>query len=291
MLVYTNLFTLRGHNPSKNNYVTMFFIWFTYLKKYGGLEGTLGILTDTRTFDYINKSDFAKISESCNFKIEFSTYPPPATLMEGSAQRYKSPFALNKINLYLNLDCLVVKPFYTIFTESHDTLYLAPEESMEDNNHGGFFLEGCAEARNLPGFSSKWFAFTEGEEVAKFLNDVPKGVLANVDSPLYTLDQPFYNYELFLRLTGKKKSPKLCIMDSKIVSINPFKNDAFFVIFCGENLNKILAFMCIDFFTPQPRGEPLVQGPQEPQGQQPQEPHDRPGEASPAHQEEGHLHS
>jgi hypothetical protein len=267
----------------------MFFIWFTYLKKYGGLEGTLGILIDKRTFDYI-KSDFAKISESCNFKIEFSTYPPPSTSMEGSAQRYKSPFALNTINVYLDLECLVVKPFYTIFTESHDTLYLAPEESMEDNKHGGFFLEGCAEARNLPGFSSKWFAFTEGEEVAKFLKDVPKGVLANVDSPLYTLDQPFYNYELFLRLTGKKKSPKLCIIDSKILTPSNF--DAFFVIFCGENLNKMLTYMCIDFFTlqphQQPRGEPRTQ---EPQGQQPQEPHDHPGEASPAHQEGGHSHT
>ena len=302
MLVYTNLFTLKGHIPRTNKYVTMFFIWFTYLKKYGGLDGTVGILIDTRTFEYI-RSDFARISESCTFRIEFSTYPPPATLMEGCAQKYKCSFELNKINLYLDIDYLVIRPFYTIFKESHDTLYVNAEESMTDNKHGGFFLEGCVEARNLPGFSSGWFAFTQGEEVSKFLSDVPKSVLENADSPLSTLDQPFYNYEIFLRII-KKEGPRICSMDSKIISINPLfhspeLSDAYFVNLCDPI--KMLSFMCVDFSFTQSQ-EPAWQKDEESehrplnqpaalaQQQQKKEELGRPGEASPAHREEGRSH-
>jgi hypothetical protein len=152
--------------------------------------------------------------------------------MDGAAQKYKNPFPLQTMNVYLDLGCLIIKTFNTGHTE-YDTLFVLSEGSMTDNEHGGFFLEGLA--ISLPGFSSECFAFTQGEQVKKFLEDVPKCVLDNADSPLHTLDQPFYNHELFLRLSGKE-GPKICIFD------------VFFVNFHGD-LNKMLAFMCDEFHT------------------------------------------
>jgi hypothetical protein len=261
MLVYTNIFTLKNRKPSGNRYITIFYIWFTYLKKYGGLgpDDMVGVSVDTQTLDYINSSGFfANISEGCPFRTEFSTYEPPISMMEGLSERYKCPFILNNhtINLYLDIYCLVIRPFYTIFHESRNTIFVAAEGSMIDNKYGGFFLEGYVEAQTLPGFLSGWFAFTQGDQVIKFLKDVSKGVLNNVDSPF---DQPFYNYELFLRLTTssvKKEGLNICIVDSKIISQSRELPDAFFVnfsegsIYSGEEdlyLNKILSFMCMNF--------------------------------------------
>jgi hypothetical protein len=83
MLVYTNLFTLVGKIPSKNKYIAMFYIWFSYLKRYGGLgpEDTVGIIIDNDTFDYINEAqEFAQISDNCMFRIEFSRFRRPSSL-------------------------------------------------------------------------------------------------------------------------------------------------------------------------------------------------------------------
>ena len=267
MLVYTNIFTLKNRKPSGNRYITIFYIWFTYLKKYGGLgpDDMVGVVVDTKTLDYINSSGFfANISEGCPFRTEFSTYDPHMSMMEGVAERYKCPFILNNhtINLYLDIYCLVIRPFHTVFHDSRNTIFVTAEGSMIDNKYGGFFLEGYVEAQTLPGFLSGWFAFTQGDQVIKFLKDVSKGILDNADSPLYTLDQPFYNYELFLRLTAnavvtEKVGLDICIVDSKIISQSRESSDSFFVNFYGEPsnniqdedlyLNKILSFMCMDF--------------------------------------------
>ena len=84
--------------------------------------------------------------------------------------------------------------------------------------------------------------------------------------PLYTVDQPFFNYEIYLRASGKvvgKSRIKICIMDSKIVTLNPLVSDpllanSYFANFCGEpgvedcHFYKLLSFMCVDFSTAKP---------------------------------------
>ena len=76
MLVYTNLFTVSTKEPKNNKYIAMFYIWFTYIKKYGGLTSndTVGIIIDDLTFSYINDLQFfAYISNDVPFNIEVST--------------------------------------------------------------------------------------------------------------------------------------------------------------------------------------------------------------------------
>jgi hypothetical protein len=281
MLVYTNLFTLVGKDPSNNKYVAMFYIWFTYLKRYGflGNNDTVGLIVDDLTFTYINDSQFfAYISNGVEFNIEISTYNPPATLIEGVKERYNyshfTEFTRNSLNIYLDIDCLTIRKLSSLFPDSYtNSIFIAPEGIMTEGNYGGFFVSDEPDAVRLPGFTSGWFAWTHGDSIQKFFTSVIKGMMDEADTPLYTLDQPFYNYQLYLLLTNKVSSElKIYIMDSKIISINPIFSDisladAFFVNFCGEpgvehcHFNKLLAFMCVDFsFMPQGQGQTQEQG-------------------------------
>ncbi len=244
----------------------MFYIWFTYLKKYGGLskDDTVAIIVDELSFAYMNEVNyFGYIASNIPFNIEVSTYRPPSNLLEGICERYNychfRKFTKNSLNMYLDIDCLTIRKISTLFNDYDDgSLFVTPEGRMSHNNYGGFFLSDDADASNLPGFSAGWLAWHHSDAIQIFFKDVLKGVAAESDTPLYTLDQPFYNYELYLLLTGKKTGPKLCIMDSKIISINPLFSDpsladAFFVNFCGEpgvedcHFFKMLSFMCVNF--------------------------------------------
>lgn len=260
MLVYTNLFTLVGRIPNKNKYVHMFYIWFSYLKRYSGLgpKDTVGIIIDNDTFDYINESqEFAQISDNCIFNIEFSTFIRPNTLSEGFLEKYNyNHFIKDNINIYLDVDCLTIRNIY--FPDEDYKMLVAPEGKMTHIMYGGYFLADSTYAAEFPGFSGGFFAFRDCDEIKSFFESVSKRILEYTDKPLYTIDQPFYNYEIFLRITDTKSNLKICILNPAIIAINPFftdpeLKDAIFVNFCGDpgsedlHFNKMLTFMCVDF--------------------------------------------
>ncbi len=285
MLVYTTLFTLAGKMPKDNKYIAMFYIWFSYLKKYSGLGpgDTVGVIMDEETLNYINEDDnpyFSCIANDANFELELCVMPRPATLSDGFAQRYNmehfSNFQKHKINLHLDIDCLPIKNIHLLFEGAEDAggdLFIMPEmyEGMTHKNYAGHFVEECPIAKKMCGFSAGWYAWKWGEGIKEFFADVSKGLAGHVGEPLYTVDQPFFNYEIYLRVSGKasasasaaapvplKAQIKISIMDSKIVSLNTLFSgqgisDSFFANFCGEpgvedcHFYKMLAFMCMDF--------------------------------------------
>lgn len=279
MLVYTTLFTLAGKMPKDNKYVAMFYIWFSYLKKYAGLGAgdTVGVIIDDATLDYFNNDDnpyFSYIANDATFELELSIMPRPANLSAGFAERYNmehfSNFQKHKINLHLDIDCLPIKNIHLLFEGAEDAegdLFIMPEihEGMTHKNYAGHFVESCPLAKKMWGFSAGWYAWkweegtTGGEGTKEFFADVSKKLVEYTGEPLYTVDQPFFNYEIYLRLSGKVKSPiKICIMDSKIVTLNPLVSepglaDSYFANFCGEpgvedcHFYKMLSFMCVDF--------------------------------------------
>lgn len=255
MLVYTNLFTLAGKSARNNKYVSMFYIWFSYLKKYAGLgpNDTVGVIIDNDTLEFINRDGeeyFGYISDGVPFQIEVSTMlSSPSSLSAGCAERYNNhhftQFTKHEINVYLDIDCLSIRPFRELFasvdlSSGEEYLFAMPEindDGMTGSNYAGYFVEGCPLAKKMPGFSSGWFAWASPSaspsacpnrgQIREFFDTVSKGVLAYVNEPLYTVDQPFYNYEIYLRLSGKKESTiKICVMDSKLVTINPLVEDS-----------------------------------------------------------------
>jgi hypothetical protein len=264
MLVYTTLFTLKGKEPKENKYLTMFYMWFTYLKRYSGLGSAdcVGLIVDEDTFDFMNSDGnqvFSYLSEGVPFNIEISIIPRPTNLTEGFAERYRAEnfenFTKHELNLHLDIDCLCIRNIHKLFFGLSADFYAMEEDGLiTDDNYAGHFIKDEI-YDNQPGLSAGWYAWTHTEEQRAFFEAVSKGCLEN-SPPFYTVDQPFYNYELFKR----KDSLKIHRFNKHIVAFNPLFFDsrlaaAYFVNFAGEpgveqcHFNKMFSFMCVDFST------------------------------------------
>jgi virginiamycin A acetyltransferase len=266
MLVYTTLFTLAGKNPKDNKYISMFYIWFSYIKRYAGLgpRDCVGLIVDKDTFDFINSDGntiFSYMTEGVPFHIEISIMNRPVNLSEGFAERYNlehfENFTKHQLNLHLDIDCLCIRNIYSLFKQLNInslSFFAISEGELTNENYGGHFIKES----NLPGFSAGWYAWMHSEGQRELFKNVSKGCLDN-PIPFYTVDQPFYNHELFLRLTGQKAADfKICILDNTVIAFNPYIEDkclahAYFANFAGEpgveesHYNKIFGFMLMDF--------------------------------------------
>lgn len=269
MLVYTTLFTLVGKEPRANKYISMFYIWFSYLKRYAGLgsDDCVGLIVDEDTFDFMNSDGnqtFSYISDGVPFHIEISIMKRPANLSEGFAERYNlehfEQITKHELNLHLDIDCVSIRNIHTLFkphASTNNIFFAMPEGELIHQMYGGHFIKES----KMPGFSAGWYAWKHSEGQRELFQTVLKGCLDNTDTPFYTVDQPFYNYELFLRLTSKKVEDfNICVMNKKIVAFNPYisnpsLSDAYFANFAGEpgvdecHFTKMLAFLLMDFST------------------------------------------
>lgn len=317
MLVYTTLFTLAGKNPIENKYIDMFYMWFTYLKRYAGLgpEDYVGLIVDEDTMEFLNSREpFGYISQDVPFSIEISIMARPQCLKYGLSERYNTyhftQFTKHDLHLYLDIDCLCIKNIHGLFHHfnTENSFFAIAEGEMKNQNYRGSLLTE-EEADSFPGFSSGWYAWTNTPGQEEFFDTVLKGCREWTGESFYTVDQPFYNRELFLYMTKQKqKDFTVCVLDEKIVAVNPLiyspLAEAYFVNFPGEpgvancHYDKMLGYMCMDFTRqaalPQPQAKaPLApaQGLQgQPQRQQEEE-HGPPEAASAAPQEEGDSRS
>ena len=274
MLVYTTLFTLSEKEPKNNKYIDMFYIWFTYLKRYGGLtsDDCVGLFVDEVTFNYMNShknSTFGYLSEGVPFHIEISIMKRPSNLSEGFAERYRienfETITNHELNLHLDIDCLCIRNIHALFNQlktTENTFYIMTEDgNLFDDNHGGLLLEKGILSEGFPGISAGWYAWKHSEGQREFFKTVLKGCLENMNTPYFTVDQPFYNYEIVMRIVSKKEADfSICILSKEIVVFNPYIEDeslknAYFVNFAGEpgvqdcHYKKILEFFCMDFST------------------------------------------
>jgi len=249
----------------------MFYIWFSYLKKYAGLgpNDCIGLIVDQGTFDFMNSNGnqtFAYISEAVPFHIEISIMKRPANLSEGFAERYNlehfEQFTKHELNLHTDIDCLCIRNIHKLFRPHNLTnnIFFAMSELgfLNDECYGGHFIK--EDTGDFPGFSAGWYAWMHSEGQRELFQTVSKGCLEN-ETPFYTVDQPFYNYEIFLRMNQKKPADfNICLLDKKIVAFNPYIEDeslayAYFANFAGEpgvddcHFNKILEFLLMDFTT------------------------------------------
>jgi hypothetical protein len=258
----------------ENKYIDMFYIWFSYLKRYAGLgqNDYVGLIVDQDTLDVMNSESnqtFAYLSEGVPFCIELSIMPRPANLSEGFAQRYNNQhfdtFTHHEINLHTDIDCLCIRNIDALFSQvesNENTFYLMSESGLlYDFLHGGHLLEKGLVYDKFPGISAGWYAWKHSEGQKEMFHSVLKGCLGNAETPYYTVDQPFYVYEIIMRMVNKKKSDfNVCFLGQNIVAFNPFISDkslkdAYFVNFAGEpgvgktHFDKMFQFMLADFST------------------------------------------
>ena len=277
MLVYTFLFTLEGKNPKQNKYVKMFYMWFSYLKKYAGLGpgDCVGLIVDEDTLEYMNSEGnqiLACISEGVPFNIEISTIKRPSNISEGFAERYRlqnfEDFTKHELNLHIDIDCLCIRNIHKLFLDTSDFFVMEEPGSLTDDNYAGKLMGSGSDFQTEPGFSAGWYAWRSSKSQEEFFQAVSKGCLENAANPFYTVDQPFYNYEIFKIIT--EKTMKVHRFESSIVAFNASFSDealsrAYFVNFAGEpgiedcHFNKMFAFMCMDFSTASPQAEKFAE--------------------------------
>jgi hypothetical protein len=193
----------------------------------------------------------------------------PSNLSEGFAERYRienfETITNHELNLHLDIDCLCVRNIHALFNQlktTENTFYIMTEDgNLFDDNHGGLLLEKGILSEGFPGISAGWYAWKHSEGQREFFKTVLKGCLENMNTPYYTVDQPFYNYEIVMRIVSKKEADfSICILSKEIVVFNPYIEDeslknAYFVNFAGEpgvqdcHYKKILEFFCMDFST------------------------------------------
>jgi hypothetical protein len=270
MLVYTFLFTLEGKDPKQNKYVTMFYMWFSYLKKYAGLGPTdcVGLIADEDTLEYMNSEGnqiLAYIIEGAPFAIEISTMKRPANISEGFAERYNSDnfkdFTQHEVNLHIDIDCLCIRNIHKLFSDKNADFYVMEETgSLTDDNYAGKLIkDATSDFQEERGFSAGWYAWRSSKIQEELFETVSKGCLENAANPFYTVDQPFYNYEILKIIT--EKTMNVHRFESSVVAFNASFSDealsrAWFVNFAGEpgvedcHFNKMFAFMCMDFSSP-----------------------------------------
>jgi len=264
MLVYTVLFTLADKKPKENKYIDMFYIWFSYLKRYAGLgpNDCLGVIVDEDSLEYMNSTiSFGYISTDVPFHIELSIMPRPANLSEGFAQRYNlehfENLTKNELNLHIDIDCLCIRNIHKLFFQLSSDFYVMEEIGwLTDDNHGGHFIKDTRH-EDERGFSAGWYAWKHTPIQRELFQNVSKGCLEN-PKPFYTVDQPFYNYELFKIMNSK--SMDIHRFHHSICPFNPLFFDgtlgsAYFANFGGEpgvqdcHFSKMFEFLCIDFST------------------------------------------
>lgn len=166
LVVFTNLFTLDGQDPSANQYLNMFAIWYQFVRRFGGLqlthEGGAGAGTGARapsspfyfggnqrprTLDEIHVAiDSASLDYLRRITrgtglfddIHFHTYTPPRTLKEGMLHRYSMACHFQWVwpgrsFLYLDIDTVVCRPLRTLFDTPYalNRIWFTTEECMQ----------------------------------------------------------------------------------------------------------------------------------------------------------------
>ena len=273
VIIYTNLFTLKGKECSKNKYIDMYFIWLLYIIKYANLQQNDKCITlvDNITYNYIklNPLFLLLIGRINNFNI--IEYEQPDSIKQGMLERFKINNILNLTNihsayyLYIDIDVLIVNNIRNIFKQNSindtATLFLKPEEHILGGNYYGELASEDDKQQisircpTMPGFTSGIFGWTSNStNITDFFNFIIKTANES-DKELYTIDQPFFNAAVFHYMFKKIGIFKFNILSPNIVGHNIFttqaQSDTVLLNFCGIPGNdrfhwdKILTQLCL----------------------------------------------
>lgn len=260
--VYTNVFTLAEKDPSSNKYFEMFFLWFLFLKKFGGLSATdeIHVAMDTRTYQCIQENpDYASYVSH----VRIHLYEPPQTLLEGMKQKYTCAERFQRTSpgvqyLYLDIDVLVYKPLVNLIVPEsiQNHIHIATEEAIQHfagNILGSNYL---ADRVQLIGDEEIQFQTKAGISAGLFgwhhespdFADVFQTLSKKIESETvkyYTIEQPFFNEAIVLYM--REGRPVYTIPYEKIgynMFIPPNSEIPFVLVnFAGEPGDETLHYM------------------------------------------------
>jgi hypothetical protein len=265
LLVYTCLFTPVGTSPNNNKYINMLYIWLSFLIRNGGLLKTdnIYILIDNVSLDVLNDNEIiSSIIKTSEINITFILIPQPETISHGMVERFNiNNNILSNYSLYLDLDMLVVQNIRKRLKIVHPNSIVAFREdnnTISHNCYAGELLDYSSGIdENQLGLTSACFLFSQGEGICTLFNNISKDILANVKTPFYTIDQPFFNKYLMLYRYIEKNIVNVFFVETseEIIINNLYKRNSLslFHNFYGEpgnsNLHYTKAFtmLCTDY--------------------------------------------
>lgn len=162
VVLYTNLFTVKGQNPKENKYISMFLIWFKHLIKRSGLtkDDTLLLMIDAPTAETLETYDiFSHLIDSAPFEFKAIITEQPSSLTAGIAARYTicDHVQQNSMVCYLDVDVLCVKPIRDMICQSLFENDLAIY--LEGDSSGKYYL---GELRDEIGITEEELQSTAG---------------------------------------------------------------------------------------------------------------------------------
>lgn len=215
------VFTLLDKSLEENKYINIFILWLSHLIQCGDLqkEDALYIFTDKRTIDYIQESTiFSRLKTKTVFKISVILSPSPTTLLEGMMQKYIVFPYTQDIYMYCDIDILIVNSLKKITNRMiPNHIYACAEGFLKDPNYSADFPTDYPMDDTSAGLSAGKFA-VYGKDVHNFLFKTIQS-LCNHDTRYYTLEQPFFNHAILVKLPDTI-SCDVHLLDSPVVSFN-----------------------------------------------------------------------
>lgn len=279
-VLYTNLFTIKDNDASKNKFIDIYFIWLSNIIAYAKLTKNDYCVTfmDEKTYEYIHANQailimfrtlYFNILKTTNFMI--IPYSQPTSIKMGMLQRYmidglldytKSIAELHPIYIYLDLDVLIMSDirtskFSTVFQDDDKKektkLFLNKEMQMIGPNYYGQLMtedeKNVLIANRVDGFTSGTFGWQNNKSIVMFMHHILSRAFST-EKLFYTVDQPFFNSAIVHYIFREPNNIVMIIMDeSKIVSNKigcHLDSNCLFANFCGEpgndsfHWNKIL---------------------------------------------------
>lgn len=234
-VVFTNVFTLKGKPAATNAYLDAFCIWFQFLRRFGGLDATKDRIHVS--IDHASLAHLQTTTAGTDLLkgLTFHTFPQPATLCEGMAQRYDAAAHLQwawpgHSFLYLDVDALVCRPLRDLVSSAAiGKLWYTTEERiahyagdlLSHNYLAGRIVLSPADYGKLidmPGIGSGLFGWNHSDaSFGAMFSDLATRIRADTVS-YETVDQPYFN-ELIVRKLLKNPD-ELYHIDSNKVGIN-----------------------------------------------------------------------
>lgn len=205
VLLYTNLFTVRGTLVSLNKYIDMFHIWLTYVARNACLTAADRILVfiDAETLGHIRAVCplIVKMLNTMPCKIDLVTVGQEVNLFRGMIAKYSlfnGEWSTNydKI-IYTDVDVMILHDLHDVKMPAPDTLYVAAEGAINDEAYLGHLAypeEMSFATGKVPGATGSIFGLRPGANTKAFFKEMCDTLTNNLNDPdLLTVEQPYFN--------------------------------------------------------------------------------------------------
>jgi hypothetical protein len=192
------LFTLEGHDVSKNQYVDIFMCWLSQLASTGGLirGDALYLHCDVAMKEYLHEHTlFVDLVGMCGVPVIYKLHEAPKTAREGMMWKYEVFDYPQEVFFYCDIDVLILKSIHRLADALPDEcIAIQRENCLLDPNYSAAFSEEelLKYSEQYSGLSAGKFLIRGKALHAEFCAHVETIAAEHPNSVFYTVEQPFF---------------------------------------------------------------------------------------------------